>query len=271
MTHISRVAKIEGGKVLNLKHKLLGIVASGTMMVYSANHCVEIGHGKIFLLCEGLHYAVDSPDSDGNPFKAVTIEITPQIVQRALVSLINNDEEFLFSRPQSSCCTASTSVLVCNPTKDSVNALLSTIQACISHRGTSAHITNLMHQLLRNQCCPICGKLFNRAEIERARFVSHIHGSLLSNATIEHLAEQNNCSATTFKSQFRELFNATPHKWQVEQRIHLARALLLSTALTITQIGEICSFSHTSHFIRLFKQHYHLTPHAYRRKNGGGG
>jgi AraC-like DNA-binding protein len=50
------------------------------------------------------------------------------------------------------------------------------------------------------------------------------------------------------------------------RKLDLARHLLLVSELAVNQISFDCGFEDTSHFIRVFKQKYLLTPNQYRLK-----
>ena len=43
-----------------------------------------------------------------------------------------------------------------------------------------------------------------------------------------------------------------------------SRLLLISTSKSVSEIGHECAFPNTSHFIKLFKKEYSITPSAYR-------
>ena len=79
------------------------------------------------------------------------------------------------------------------------------------------------------------------------------------------LAEQTNRSLTSFKKEFKRLFNAPPHRWIIEQRLDRAKIMLSSTSRTVSEIGAECAFANISHFIKLFKQRYNETPASFRR------
>ena len=46
-----------------------------------------------------------------------------------------------------------------------------------------------------------------------------------------------------------------------------SRLLLISTSKSISEIGNECTFPNTSHFIKLFKKEYQMTPAAYRHRH----
>lgn len=61
-------------------------------------------------------------------------------------------------------------------------------------------------------------------------------------------------------------FNDPPHRWVVRQRLMYARLMLISTNKPVAQIGAECRFPNTSHFIKLFRKEFDITPANYRRK-----
>lgn len=46
-----------------------------------------------------------------------------------------------------------------------------------------------------------------------------------------------------------------------------SRLLLISTSKSISEIGNECTFPNTSHFIKLFKKEYQMTPATYRHRH----
>jgi AraC-like DNA-binding protein len=91
-----------------------------------------------------------------------------------------------------------------------------------------------------------------------------IHSNIFSNVTIGELAELTHRSLTLFKKDFRAQFGCSPHRWLVEQRLLHSRIMLSSTSATISEIANECLFVNVSHFIKLFKRRYGVTPTVYR-------
>ena len=60
-----------------------------------------------------------------------------------------------------------------------------------------------------------------------------------------------------------------PHRWYIKQRLMHSRLLLISTSKSISEIGNECTFPNTSHFIKLFKKEFRMTPAAYRNTHLG--
>lgn len=86
----------------------------------------------------------------------------------------------------------------------------------------------------------------------------------LYNLKVEEFASLSNKSLSTFKREFKELFNTTPSRWLKSKRLEFAKNLLLETDLNINQICYDSGFINASHFIKSFKDKYKLPPHQFK-------
>ncbi|WP_168123201.1 AraC family transcriptional regulator [Paenibacillus sp. HB172176] len=81
---------------------------------------------------------------------------------------------------------------------------------------------------------------------------------------LEKMAALTGYSPYHFLRSFRETIGITPNQFLTQCRIVEARLLLVTTSLTIKEIGTRCGFSQTSYFIRVFRQSERLSPSQYR-------
>jgi len=86
------------------------------------------------------------------------------------------------------------------------------------------------------------------------------------NLSLENYAQLCHMSLSTFKKCFKQYYNSTPGVWLKNKKLALAVEHIVNSDLTIGQISFQCGFEDTSHFIRVFKEIYHLTPLQYRQK-----
>ena len=84
------------------------------------------------------------------------------------------------------------------------------------------------------------------------------------NLKIDEFARLCGKSISSFKREFKKLYNNTPGKWLMKKRLHLAKNLMLNTDFTAQQICYDCGFESDSHFVRAFKDQFGLTPHQWR-------
>ncbi|MEJ2003478.1 MAG: AraC family transcriptional regulator [Cyclobacteriaceae bacterium] len=84
------------------------------------------------------------------------------------------------------------------------------------------------------------------------------------NLNVEDFARLCGRSISSFKRDFKKIYQTTPAKWLMKKRLGLARELLLSSDFTIQQVCFDCGFESDSHFIRSFKKEFGTTPKQWR-------
>ena len=99
---------------------------------------------------------------------------------------------------------------------------------------------------------------------EMERFFAALQVAITKNMPMSKLADMCCLSVSTFKRRFKERIGGTPREWITSKRMELAHNMLSNSDITISALAKLCCFSNTSHFIEVFKSHYHTTPYAYR-------
>ena len=84
------------------------------------------------------------------------------------------------------------------------------------------------------------------------------------NLSIEEYAKLACRSVPTFKREFKRIFNDSPAKWVMKQRLTLASRLLENSKLSISEIGFECGFENQTHFSRVFKEKIGMAPLQFR-------
>ena len=84
------------------------------------------------------------------------------------------------------------------------------------------------------------------------------------NLTLKEYARISSRSLATFKREFFEYYHTTPGKWLTAQRLKHARLLLSTTKQSISEIAFNSGFENVSHFSRVFKEKFSLSPLQYR-------
>ena len=73
------------------------------------------------------------------------------------------------------------------------------------------------------------------------------------------------CSADYLSRIFHEERKLTLSRWILQERVAMARELLLDPKYNIAEVGWACGFNSPSYFIRVFREHTNLTPLAFRK------
>ncbi|MGD8307140.1 MAG: AraC family transcriptional regulator, partial [Ignavibacteria bacterium] len=86
------------------------------------------------------------------------------------------------------------------------------------------------------------------------------------NLSLKEYARISNRSLAAFKRDFFEYYNTTPGKWLTGKRLKHASVLLNTTKQSISEIAFNSGFENISHFSRIFKEKFGLSPLQSRKK-----
>ena len=84
------------------------------------------------------------------------------------------------------------------------------------------------------------------------------------NLSIAEFARLSARSISSFKTEFRNLFHTTPARWLQQRRLEFSKYLIDTTDDTLDEICFRCGFENESHFVRIFKNRFGITPGKYR-------
>ncbi|PCE63912.1 helix-turn-helix domain-containing protein [Sediminicola luteus] len=84
---------------------------------------------------------------------------------------------------------------------------------------------------------------------------------------ISEYAEIANRSTSTFKRDFVKHYQTSPGKWLTAKRLEKATLLLETSQKPISDITFECGFKNVSHFSKIFKNKYDLSPTEYREQH----
>lgn len=98
---------------------------------------------------------------------------------------------------------------------------------------------------------------------DRLRGVVNQH--CLAPLQVSELASLCAMSVSTFKRHFKRVYGTSPAAWLTRVRLKHARALLLNSDRSVSEIGEVSGYRDVSTFIRAFRRAFGTTPNGYRR------
>jgi AraC-like DNA-binding protein len=85
------------------------------------------------------------------------------------------------------------------------------------------------------------------------------------NMKLEEFAYLSGRSITSFKRDFANTFNCTPGKWLLKRRLEHAKYHLEVTDKNINELVFETGFENASHFIRVFKEAFGLSPLQFKK------
>lgn len=262
-------ASRSGIEPVTLSRCAVGYILHGTKNVYYGDKCCRIARGEIFYLGVGRHYVENIADDD-NQFEQITFYYTPAELQNIMSQLnISYGVEISNSHSCEECSQQHVSM-------PATNTMKSFFQSCncylrndffSSDVAENIKMTELIYMLISCEDCCMKSKLMSNMDVARGNFDRIVYSNMFNDISIEQLASASNRSLTSFKKEFKRRFKVPPHKWYIRQRLAQSQLLLISTSKSVSEIGIACSFPNTSHFIKLFKKEYSVTPATYRQNH----
>ena len=95
---------------------------------------------------------------------------------------------------------------------------------------------------------------------ERADLESFMQHNFMYNIPLEKLARMTGRSLSTFNREFKTIYQQSPHKWIKQQRLEMAKRLLIQTNKMPSDIYLEVGFEDLAHFSRSFKTHFGKNP-----------
>lgn len=123
---------------------------------------------------------------------------------------------------------------------------------------TNALLQKIMDENNTEQFPPIYYQLVNLRE--------QIYSNPSKNWMIEDIADLLHISVGYLHLIYKQFFNTTCISDVINSRIEAACEFLTSTSKSVEEIGQLCGYNNTEHFIRQFKKVVGTTPGNYRKK-----
>jgi AraC-like DNA-binding protein len=88
--------------------------------------------------------------------------------------------------------------------------------------------------------------------------------------TNERLARLAHMSVRSFERKFHRTFHLTPQAYLRKLRLRVASRWLVHGRQTLAEVAAACGFADQSHFTRVFRRQFGVTPRVYRDRHTGG-
>ncbi|MBI4674986.1 MAG: helix-turn-helix transcriptional regulator [Chloroflexi bacterium] len=238
-------------------------VIEGKYRSFSETEQLQVSRKEAVLMQCG-NYLGQMLGSDASPYyEAVAVHFYPEVLKK----IYENDLPGFLKRPlaQSNRAMAklqgdallqnyidSILFLFTNPELATEDLLIVKVKELILLLVNSKHAAKV-HQILANLFTP-----------QAVSFREIVHAHLFAPLTTKELAQLTNQSLSSFKREFRKIFNASPSEYIKAKRMQKAAELLALTDQSITEIAYDCGFNDSAYFSAAFKAHYALSPSRYR-------
>lgn len=243
--------------VLLTEHTLIFVV-NGIKLLHFPGETVEAEPNSVILLKKGI-YVMAEYFEDGLTFEAMMVFLP----RKALKEFMKEREEGGKDDPP----------FLVFPASDLLTEFKEQYRGYFgrSFRGKEQLLTLKQQELLVLLASSDHGQavvrwLSSAMHAEPEDLASIVKEYMLQPVTLEEMASLSNRSLASFKRDFQRHYQCPPRQWINRQRLEHARLLLDNTDQSVSDIGLACGFESTSHFIRIFKREFGITPHVLRAK-----
>lgn len=260
-----------GIQLLHHSRCAVGYIVRGSKNIYYGDSRYTISRGEVFYLGVGNHYIEDLPE-DGRSFEQIVVYYSPEQLQRILLNLNMNYSINITNSHSCDRCRRHNHVSL--PATTTLRNLFNHVTSFLYednfiHDAAAENLkmTELIYTIVSMDECCLRSKILSNVDAAYGNFEQVIYSHIFRDISIEELASKSHRSLTSFKKEFKRHFSIPPHRWFIRQRLMQSRLLLISTSKSISEIGNECTFPNTSHFIKLFKKEYGMTPAIYRSRH----
>ena len=102
------------------------------------------------------------------------------------------------------------------------------------------------------------------SQIRLQQMLSFIRRHYSEPITLGDIAGAANISQSEAARCFKKNLNVTPFNYLIQYRLEVAKAMLQSSGMSITEVAMQCGFESVSYFDRVFRKYYWLTPKEFR-------
>ncbi len=138
-------------------------------------------------------------------------------------------------------------------------ALLEKIERRTAREGTSLRALSSLYELCA-RFDELVKKKYAPSDLRAIKGAEYINLHFKEKDCIEGAAKKCGISVRRFNDIFKSRFNVTPNKYICAKKIALAKNLLSSEPVTVSEAAELCGFSDVYYFSKVFKSEVGIPP-----------
>lgn len=245
----------------------LGYILSGEKHFINSESRIVCRKGDLFFMPIGNHNIENIVSSDSGYYEQIELSFCSEQLSKVVIPL-----ELSLSRNKECRDHAYTPIPTAHRAAPITRTVFEAINSYYNLGGFNnnpqsemINLTNLLQTILEHESESVKCCIINSIDHEQAEFEKVIFDNIFADKRIEQLAQEAHRSLTSFKKEFKRLFGTSPHRWYLQQRMNCAKMMLATTGDSISHISSTCTFNNTSHFIKLYKGYFGMTPAQHRR------
>lgn len=230
-------------------------VYQGTLTYQVNGHTFPLDRGKLLFINSRLLHSSRTIKGDA---KTLCIDFSQRIFHPMVL------KHYIQPVLEDSTCT-----YMCLPLKpyylDTLEQFTNWDEKLLGYFSVTNFLSQLVEDIVKNfkgDSAPV-----DYEEVRRFNAIlEYVHNQYSEPLTVALLAKTAHLNKNRLTALFKKYTNMTPVKYLNEYRLYVAKNLITSTDLSISQISEDVGYHQISHFIQQFRKSYGMTPLKYRNR-----
>lgn len=249
-------------KAIYLSSSIIVYIKKGRQIIHDydgLSDVVEENH--LIFLTKGIYTVSDFVPVQG-AFKAVLFSIEDKLIEKYLSSMLDGvavkNQIFVKKMRGTYAIKANEQIRRYMNSLDDVYCDFGQTHALIELK-----LLELLHLIaIQDQSYRFVQELMSgQKNHKERRSITDFMGRYYSqNLKLDDYALLTGRSVSTFIRDFKRVYNTTPNKWIMEKKADVAHDLMLVSNYSVTDAAIEAGFENVSHFIKIYKRKYGLTP-----------
>lgn len=238
---------------VSLAYHSFSRVVSGEMKVIQGDKSYTFGPGDTLLFPRNQLSTLIKNPKDGIPYKAIVIFFTPERLQEFYTK-----NPILLGPPS----VHKIRTFEKHPLLESFFASLNPyfdLESALPEKIISVKIEEAL-TILHSIDESIDNYLADFSQPDKIDLADFMEKNYMFNMTMQKFGSLTGRSLTTFKRDFKKIFNSTPQRWITQKRLELAHYELSTKGRKPIDVYLEIGFENLSHFSFAFKKHYGYAP-----------
>ena len=235
---------------LLVPHTVVNLVTAGEKRMYCGNKVMQLRQGDVLVIPAGSLVSSEILHT-GNGYSSLNMVLPDEVITSGPVpgnQFISGEMQML-------------------PRNDCRELLQGVLAALRGNAATDLHPREWQALLWRqlHSHSALAAMLQRVASARMDPLMERLRTGIQEDWEMEDLARAACVSVATLKRRFRALYDCSPMEWLWKMRLQRAALLLRSGQLPVKEIAYSTGFTDLSHFYRLFRKQYGVTPVAWRQ------
>lgn len=236
------------------EHHMLIWFLSGETKIVQADATYQFKKGDIFLIPRNQLATIINYPKDGQPHKTVVMHLSTERLREFYTNLNVKPKP------------AASHGIRCYNDHPLLESCLTSLVPYFEMKDLPENIASLKIteaiSILRVIDKDIDDVLANFEEPGKIDLITYMEKNFMFNMTMEKFGYLTGRSITTFKRDFKKIFNTTPQKWLTQKRLELAHYQFAEKQRKPVDVYYEVGFENLSHFSFAFKKQFGYAPTA---------